>query len=115
MLIALLAFLRGWRRMTPTGGDAAARRNRPTRKYWLGIDSEWRICVFSLINLVAPSGGTGAGGLSHRYYPPCRSAGGDFVRLLRRLDGKHPDALYRRGDVDAAPDPARVLGRDARP
>jgi peptide/nickel transport system permease protein len=51
----------------------------------------------------------------HHHYAACRPAGGHFVWLLRWLAGTGIDALYRRGDVNAAPDPRVRVCRHAGP
>ncbi|SPX56296.1 Uncharacterised protein [Klebsiella pneumoniae] len=50
-----------------------------------------------------------------RHYPARRAAGRYPLRLLWRVAGADTDALYRRGDVDAAPDPRLRVRGDARP
>lgn len=97
----------------PNWQDAAARLQAPNGLHWLGTDSYGRDLLSRLIYGTRPALGLVA--LVTVITPARRAAGGDPVRLLRRLAGASPDALYRRGDVDAAPDPRLRVCGDARP
>ncbi len=114
ILLVLTALFAPWLAPhDPNWQDAAARLQGPGAGHWLGTDSYGRDLLSRLLYGARPALGLVA--LVTAITLPVGLLVGIPLRLLWRVAGADTDALYRRGDVDAAPDPRLRVRGDAWP